>query len=373
MSPAAAVHVRSNTTAILIAALLLSACGESSVPQDAAKPAGAGPRQVLTSPQLLTHVINRAPRFESQQSWSAGYTRAIGHGPGVVVGPGPGNPNVFAQQFVAAPDEPFEVVARASSVGSSKAMGRFQINWTDAAGKFISVSSTAFEVSAAEGRFEFYATAPPGTAYGTLYVVADGSTSVVRYTEMTLLGGHDTVGATNTTADAAATLSPEIVPKATSDVGTSSNAFPRPPNLTPLDGSGHVLTAAESQYYFYQATKAMQRRARERGMDFIMYVMPDPNISRLMPAITQLRAEGIKVLAYEPQGAWPSGVDWNWYWQWADSHWREAAVRLTADELLRMWETQSVSNRPFSTKLMSDYALGFPGRPPVGYDRAEEH
>jgi hypothetical protein len=360
MKPATAVHVWANTAAILIAALLLTACGESSRPQDAARSDGPGPTQSPRSPQVLTRVLNRAPLFESQQTWSAGYLRAIGNGPGVVVGPGPGNPNVFAQQFLAAPDEPFKVVARASSVGSAKATGRIQINWNNAAGTYISVSSTAFEVSSVEGRFEFNATAPPGTATGTLYVVADGPTSVVRYTEMTLLGAREAGGRTNRTSDAVAPVSPGIVQSAVSDVGSSGNAFPRPPNLTPLDGSGRALTAAESQYYFYHATKAMQRKARERGMDFIMYVMPDPNISRLLPAISQLRAEGIKVLAYEPQGAWPSGVDWNWYWQWADSHWREAAVRLTADEMLRMWETQTVSNRPFSTELMNEYAHGFP-------------
>ena len=38
-------------------------------------------------------------------------------------------------------------------------------------------------------------------------------------------------------------------------------------------------------------------------MDFIMYVMPDYSISRLMPAIRQLRAEGVKVLAAQLDGA----------------------------------------------------------------------
>jgi hypothetical protein len=139
-----------------------------------------------------------------------------------------------------------------------------------------------------------------------------------------------------------------------------ANFILKPPNLTPLDGSGRSLTVNESRYYFYQAAKIMQRKAQERGMDLILFVMPDPHISRLMPAIRQLRAEGIKVLAYESQESLLWGVDVDWYWQKADSHWTEAAVRLTADEILDMWQNHKVANRPFSEELMRDYANGFP-------------
>lgn len=141
---------------------------------------------------------------------------------------------------------------------------------------------------------------------------------------------------------------------------TPLNIFPKPPNLTPLDGSGHSLSLAESQYYFYHAAKTLQRKALERGMDFILFVMPDNNISRLAPAIRRLRAEGVKVLAYEPQGEWKSGVDLNWYMQKADPHWSEGAVRLTADEILRMWKRREVANSPFSEELKAAYANGFP-------------
>lgn len=133
-------------------------------------------------------------------------------------------------------------------------------------------------------------------------------------------------------------------------------AFPKPLNLTPLDRSGRALTPAESSYYFYHAAKAMRRKANERGMDFIFFVLPENNISRLIPAISQLRAEGVKVLAYEPQGKWKSGVDLSWYMHKGDPHWTEAAIRLTADEILRMWETQAVANRPFSEGLKAVYS-----------------
>ncbi|MFH0986194.1 MAG: hypothetical protein V1882_11810 [Candidatus Omnitrophota bacterium] len=155
-------------------------------------------------------------------------------------------------------------------------------------------------------------------------------------------------------------VSPKI-PEASQQKGAENHApFPRPPNLTPLDGSGRVLTPEESRYYFYHAAKAMQRKASERGMDLIIFIMPDLNISRLMPVIRELRKEGVKVLAYDQQDGLPQGVDESWYWQKADSHWTEAAVRLTADEILRMWKEQKVENRPFSTALMNAYTSGFP-------------
>lgn len=140
----------------------------------------------------------------------------------------------------------------------------------------------------------------------------------------------------------------------------------KPANLLLLDDSTHPLTVAESRYYFYHAAKALQRKARERGMDFILFVMPDNDISRLIPAIRLLRSEGVKVLAYEPEGEWLAGVDLNWYMQKADPHWSEKAVRLTADEILRMWKTQEVANSQFSEELKAAYADGFPENLPTG-------
>lgn len=186
-------HLKSNISLVLLAASFLAACGDRSQQQANPQVEKNSPVTVATTPSPektsgLTVQINTAPLFESQQGWGAGYIKAIGHGPGVVVGPGGENPNVFAQQFTAKPDERFKVVARASSVDKPKAMGRFQINWTDAGGKYISASIKAFEVTPEEKTFEHELAAPAGTASGTLYVVADGPKDVVRYTEMRLLG-----------------------------------------------------------------------------------------------------------------------------------------------------------------------------------------
>jgi hypothetical protein len=181
-------YLTSIISAVLIAAFFLVSCEDSSHQKTEHKPQAAETPQGQVKPEVLTVQINSAPLFDSQQGWSDGYTKAIGHGPGVVVGPGAENPNVFAQRFPAKPNEPFKVVARASSVDKPKAMGRIQINWTDSEGKFISVSSQAFEVTPEEKAFEYQVVAPVGAANGIIYVVADGQDNVVRYTEMRLLG-----------------------------------------------------------------------------------------------------------------------------------------------------------------------------------------
>ncbi len=142
-----------------------------------------------------------------------------------------------------------------------------------------------------------------------------------------------------------------------------STSIPRPKNLTPLDKTGKSLSIEESQYYFYQAVRALHKRAKERNMDFIFLLMPDEQTYRLQKAIGALRSEGIKVIFYEADQQWPSyGINPDWYWNRADSHWTEAAVRLTADEILRMWQTNLVKNRPFSASIMADYTRGFPGQ-----------
>jgi len=181
-------HVMSKILIVLFAVSLLCACGDSSEQQAAKKAQDTAKPQPKSEPPVLTAQINSAPLFDSQEGWGPGYAKAIGNGPGVVVGPGAENPNVFAQQFPAKAGAQFKVIARASSVGKPKAKGRFQINWLKAEGQFISTSIEAFEVTPEEKTFETYVTAPAGAVAGTLYVVADGSDDVVRYTEMRLLG-----------------------------------------------------------------------------------------------------------------------------------------------------------------------------------------
>ena len=90
--------------------------------------------------------------------------------------------------FTAKGGEKFKVVAKASSVDKPAAMGRIQINWITADGKFIGVASKAFEVTSQEQTFEEAIVAPENAATGILYVVGNGADDVVRYTEMRLLG-----------------------------------------------------------------------------------------------------------------------------------------------------------------------------------------
>ncbi len=183
-------RIAATAIALSASSLFLVACGDKSPPP--ASSTGSSQPAVAPQPEinaaLLTAQINSAPLFESQQTWGAGYLKARGNGPGVVVGPGGDNPNVFAQQFPAKPGDQFKVVARASSVDKPAAKGRFQINWITRESSFISASMKAFDVGPEEKTFEFLAVAPPGAAAGTLYVVPDGTDNVVRYTEMRLLG-----------------------------------------------------------------------------------------------------------------------------------------------------------------------------------------
>jgi hypothetical protein len=182
--------IMSIQSAVFAAVLTLAACGDNSqqksaVPADSKLIPVSAP--VAVAPTFNT-LITKSPTFEAPDGWGPGYANAIGHGAGVVVGPGGDNPNVFAQQFPAKAGDQFKLVARASSVDAPKAVGRFQINWLGADSKFVSVSIHPFDVTQEEKSFEYEVTAPEGAAAGTVYVVGDGPQDVVRYTEMRVLG-----------------------------------------------------------------------------------------------------------------------------------------------------------------------------------------
>lgn len=130
----------------------------------------------------------------------------------------------------------------------------------------------------------------------------------------------------------------------------------KPASLSPLDGQRRVLSVPEARYYFYLAAKALQRHAAERNADAIILLMPDTVSGPLMPAVRQLRAEGVKVIAYEPSAQWPTGVDYGWFWSRFDSHWTEGAVRMVGDEISRMAKEGKVANRPFSEELKAVYS-----------------
>lgn len=173
---------------VLVAAMLLAACGKEASQTAGSEATKAETPQVQIDESALKVQVTSAPLFESQGTWGAGYLKAKGKGPGVVVGPGGDNPNVFAQQFPAKPGAPFKLIARASSLDSAPTKGRFQINWLTSESGFIEATIKAFEVSMEEKQFEHIVVAPAGATAGMLYVVGDGPDSVVRYTEMRVLG-----------------------------------------------------------------------------------------------------------------------------------------------------------------------------------------
>ena len=129
----------------------------------------------------------------------------------------------------------------------------------------------------------------------------------------------------------------------------------KPANLRPIEPSSN-LDPPESVFYFYQAIKAIKKQTDLRGQDFIFFLMPDPKTYVLNPAINRLRCEGVKLIAYENSSQYTWGVDDEWYWNHADSHWREQAVNLTADEILRIWINKQVANRPFNPQLANSYS-----------------
>ena len=104
------------------------------------------------------------------------------------------------------------------------------------------------------------------------------------------------------------------------------------------------------------AIKAIKKQTDLRGQDFIFFLMPDPKAYVLNPAIERLRCEGVKMIAYKNTSLYSWGVDDKWYWNHADSHWREQAVNLTADEILRMWINNQVVNRSFNPQLANSYS-----------------
>jgi O-methyltransferase len=135
---------------------------------------------------VILKQLNISPLLDSPEGWSKGFAAAKGDEPGVVVGPGGNNRNVFAQQFQAEPGRHYTVVARASSATATRSRARIQINWLDSEGDLVSTSIKSFEVTEMQQRVECEVSAPPRTVIGVLYVAPDGEDQVVRYFEMSL-------------------------------------------------------------------------------------------------------------------------------------------------------------------------------------------
>jgi len=133
--------------------------------------------------------INTAPCFETQAGWGAGFVLAKNSEFGVTVGPGTDNPNVFAQAFPVKGWKYFRLVARARSVRHEGGKGKFQVNWMDGKGKFISTSQQRFDVVCEEETtVEWRVSAPEGAITGQIYVVPSGRNDLVQYLEMSLYG-----------------------------------------------------------------------------------------------------------------------------------------------------------------------------------------
>jgi hypothetical protein len=140
-----------------------------------------------SKPARQPTTANSSPLFDAQGGWSAGYTLAVGQGPGAVVGPGPSSPSVFAQSFQTKPGKQYEIVVRASSVDRPRATASIQVNWHGEGDKFVGLSKELFKVTLNERSFQHTVVAPSGATHGILYVVPGGTKDLVRYTEMSLV------------------------------------------------------------------------------------------------------------------------------------------------------------------------------------------
>ena len=107
---------------------------------------------------------------------------------GVIVGPGPDNPNVLYQRFPVLPREAFRVIAKASSIRSGSVEGRIQINWLDENDQYISTSIKVINVGKEDSIFTTSFVSPAGAKTGMVYVSPHGKLDIVKYTEMRVLG-----------------------------------------------------------------------------------------------------------------------------------------------------------------------------------------
>jgi len=77
----------------------------------------------------------------------------------------------------------------------------------------------------------------------------------------------------------------------------------------------------------------MAEHFRAIGTTVIYLFMPSPHYSIYAQMIANLRARGVWVVDFPPTEAYPKGYPDD-YWQAADSHWTEKAVRETAAKIL---------------------------------------
>jgi hypothetical protein len=103
----------------------------------------------------------------------------------------------------------------------------------------------------------------------------------------------------------------------------------------------HVADAAEDTEFSPQERvkfasdiiTEMDKEVRRRGSDFVFFMMPGTDRS-LDDALRTIMANGVKTIAYFPTNDLPHGVNIQAYYKEHDSHWREAAVRYFADDVL---------------------------------------
>ena len=73
---------------------------------------------------------------------------------------------------------------------------------------------------------------------------------------------------------------------------------------------------------------------RERGIFFLLVVLPDQNRSA-DEMVLRLVQRGIATVGFFPSREWPDGTDLKTFWQSHDSHWTTRGVKITASEIVK--------------------------------------
>jgi hypothetical protein len=80
--------------------------------------------------------------------------------------------------------------------------------------------------------------------------------------------------------------------------------------------------------------------ARAMGSDFILYLQPSSD-ELLGAGIAWLESQGQRIVHFPSSPTLPYGIDFDWYWAAADTHWHPRGVELAAELILLESQGQS--------------------------------
>lgn len=128
--------------------------------------------------------VSNDPSFERPNAWSGKMERSPNGG--VVVGPGPGAPNVLFQVLPVSQGVTYLVKAEAR-LDTGIAQGRLQVNWHAANDSYLESSILVIQPTKDAKIFNLLAKAPANAAKAVLYVTPHGDHDTVVYKSISLM------------------------------------------------------------------------------------------------------------------------------------------------------------------------------------------